>query len=124
MKSVICLLGFLITIELPAQNLSGSAAGSSQSTPARGALAPSPATPATSATTPGNTSVGLPALATSSSLNAATLTNGLAGFGFTNQFGTNFTSGDLASVLQGLQNNLQQALFLLGSFNGSLSILG
>jgi len=119
MKSVICLSGLLITMELAAQNLPGTAAGTSQIPTSRGALAPPPATAATSQ---GNVSVGSPALAASSTLNAAALTNGLAGFGFTNQFGTNFTSGDLATVLLSLQNNLQQALSLLGSFNGSLSM--
>jgi hypothetical protein len=48
----------------------------------------------------------------------------LAGFAFTNQFGTNFSSGNLASVLFNLQVNLQQTLALLGNFNGNLSGLG
>jgi hypothetical protein len=124
MKSAICLFVVLFAVSLPgAPALSGTAAGSQSRAPSPtppGALAPVPA-----GTTPqANASVGAPALATSSSFNAAALTNGLAGFGFTNQFGTNFTSGDLSSVLLELQNSLQQALSLLGSFNGSLPIGG
>ena len=49
------------------------------------------------------------------------LTNAFCGLGFTNQFGTNFTAGDLNSVLLVLQNDLQQALSLLSGFNGNFS---
>jgi len=38
----------------------------------------------------------------------------------TNQFGTNFTSGNLPAVLANLQNDLNQALPLLAAFNANV----
>jgi hypothetical protein len=110
MKAVVYLVLSLIPISSGAQALSGRPTSTPPGTFG------TTVTPST--TPPANASAGAPALA----VNAAALTNNLSAFGFTNQFGTNFTSGDLASVLIGLQSHLQQALVLLSGFNGNLNI--
>jgi len=110
MKSIFGLLAIITSLGLEAQNV----------------FSPPPAGAAV--TPPAGTTAGRAALSTSPSAapgpfsqNSA-MTNAFGGLGFTNQFGTNFTAGDLNSVLLVLQNELQQALSLLAGFNGNLAI--
>src|ERR1051325_7235829 len=108
MKRLFCTVTLLFSVGLNAQ------------TPA-----PPPATP---------TAPGLPASPAGRGLPSSPQTPGLPGFTgqppivlptnafsnltFTNQFGTNFTGGDLAAALAVLQNDLQNALPLIAAFNG------
>ena len=55
---------------------------------------------------------------------AIPVTNAFTDFAFTNQFGTNFTAGNLPVVLANLQNDLNQALTLLAEFNANLGLGG
>jgi len=112
MKLIFGLLAIITSLGLEAQNV----------------FTPPPA--GSAVTPPAGTTAGRAALSTSPSAapgpfsqNSA-LTNALGGLGFTNQFGTNFTAGDLNSVLLVLQNNLQQTLSLLSGFNGNFSTGG
>jgi len=95
MKQAICILTVFVTVGLTAQQPS-----SPPSTPPGVFAAPAAAPPI----------VGF--------------TNGVGGFGFTNQFGTNIIGTQFASALSVMQNDIQQTLGLIAAFNanpGSIS---